>query len=462
MQPTDSRMVNDLARRKRRVVAALVLSGLFLVALNCGAWLRYLQTRDELESLHGEGMLALARTAAQYLRDADIQALRTGRVPDSWEVEHQLRRLQEVNLLGALFVVDLEARMLLDTRTPTAAGHNFGHLGADTLVCQQALAGMDATGDPHRIGNELFRVAAVPVWTSSATGERRVGAALGVDAAAPYLSVLRSHRRWLYSFGALSLVGLAAIIGVLGGSVVALIHAQDALRESEQLALVGRLAPAIAHEIRNPLEIIKGSADVIRRKYAKQDSEEQDEIFEFIPAEVERIDRLIAEFLSLSRPVALSIEAVDLGSVVKRIVAGLRPRLEAAGIRAEVVLPDPLPLAAADEDRLEQMILNLVVNALNSLEERVDGQPGLLRIVVLVADWQGAKGLSLAVEDNGPGVAPEHAERIFEPFFTTRGALGTGLGLAVARKIAKDHRGDLRYQSRNEGGARFLVRIPAA
>lgn len=456
---SDRTLQVDLARRKRQVLAALVFSALFLAALNAGSWLRYAQTRDRFEALHGERLLAVARTMAQRMGHSELDLLRTPRTPETWEVQHDLNKVREANDLGALFVVDIGGFVLLDTRSPAAAGGRFTHLGPDTLVCRHALNGHEATGALHTIGSEPFRIAAVPIWTTTASGDREVGAALGVDAAAAYLSVLGSQRRSLYFFGIASALGLAAVIGVLGRSVVALIRAQDALRESEQLAVIGRLAPAIAHEIRNPLEIIKGSADVIRRKYASEC--ENDELFAFIPSEVSRIDRLVAEFLSLARPSSLSIEEIDIVALTSRIVSGMRARLETSNVECRIESEEGLPFVAADSDRLEQVILNLIINAVSTLEAQSDRSRARIRITASTCALRGRDAIELWIEDNGPGVSPENRKRLFEPFFTTRGAGGTGLGLAVSRRIVRDHGGVIEFEEPSSGGARFTLRLPA-
>jgi len=456
---SDRSLQVDLAKRKRQVLVGLVFSALFLVLLNAGAWLRYVQTKARFEALHGQRLLAVARTTAQGLGYSELQLLHSPRMPETWEVQHRLEKIGAANDLGALFVVDGGGAVLLDTRTPAAAGGRFTHLGPDTTACRHALNGHEALGELHRIAGELFRVAAVPIWITTSTGDRDIGAALGVDAAASYLSVLDSQRRSLLFFGFASLLGLVAVVGGLARSVTALIRAQDALREAEQLSVIGRLAPAIAHEIRNPLEIIKGSADVIRRKYGA--SADIDELFTFIPAEVSRIDRLIAGFLSLARPLALSIEAVDAVELVRRVVVGLQARFEESAIDCHIESPDGLPRVAADPDRLQQVVLNLVVNAAASLESQNPNQERQLRIVATACTLHGRDAIELAVEDNGPGIAKEHRVRIFEPFFTTRGAKGTGLGLAVTRRIVRDHGGEIELDESCEGGARFSVRLPA-
>ncbi len=456
---SDRTLQVDLTRRKRQVLGALLFSALFLIALNAGSWLRYSQTKNRFEALHGERLLSVARTTAQRLGHSELDLLRNPRTPETWEVQHHLNKVREANDLGALFIIEAEGLVLLDTRSPAATGGSFTHLGSDTLVCRHALNGHEATGALHTIGSEPFRIAAVPIWTTTASGDREVGAALGVDAAAAYLSVLGSQRRSLYFFGLASFLGLAAVIGVLGRSVIALIRAQDALRESEQLAVIGRLAPAIAHEIRNPLEIIKGSADVIRRKYAS--GSEEDELFGFIPSEVSRIDRLVAEFLSLARPSSLTIEAIDIVALAGRIVSGMKARLETSGVECRIEGQEGLALAAADSDRVEQVLLNLIINAVSTLEAQGDRSQARLRIRASACTLRGRDAIELRIEDNGPGVPPEHRERIFEPFFTTRGAAGTGLGLAVSRKIVRDHGGEIEFEEPPSGGARFNVRLPA-
>jgi signal transduction histidine kinase len=447
----------QLLRRRRHVLRALWISSAFLIFVNVAAWWHHLRTRDAFETLHGENLLAVTRAVASGLDSEKIAALRDPQTPEAWETQHRLRKLQDVNELGALFVVDASHRLLFDTRSDISFGADFTYLGEDTLLCLESLRGNEGVGSPHRIDQESFRVATVPLRDLDSSGRPLVTGVVGAEAAASYLSTLRFQENLLVGFGVLSLFGLVAIIGVLGNSVRALMRAQSALRESEELALVGRLAPAIAHEIRNPLEIIKGSADLIQRRYAPDEA--TDELFEFIPTEVARIDRLVSEFLLLAHPSALQCTEVALASIIRRVVSGLEPRLRTAKIHCDIRGADSIPAINADPDRIEQILLNLLMNALLSIEKSAEADR---RIVVStdVARWKDQRCVCVMVADNGPGIAPVVATHIFEPFFTTRGSGSSGLGLAIARKIARDHRGDLIYESRTSEGACFSLFLP--
>ena len=214
------------------------------------------------------------------------------------------------------------------------------------------------------------------------------------------------------------------------------------LRETEKLAAVGRLAAGIAHEIRNPLGIIHASVDVLANR--DRPDAQRDEAAEILRCEVSRLSAIVTDFLTYANPTPPALHAVDLATLAARVVEELatgRPRLEVHAA------PD-LPRREVDPDRLRQVVLNLVLNAVEAA-----GPDGRVDVRL---ERTGDGRVALVVRDDGPGLAAETRERIFEPFFTTK-PRGTGLGLAIVRGIVDAHGGEVTAADRPEGGAELRV-----
>jgi PAS domain S-box-containing protein len=225
------------------------------------------------------------------------------------------------------------------------------------------------------------------------------------------------------------------------------------MMRSEKLAVVGSLAAGLAHEIGTPLNVISATAEYLLLDGAPSAHGER---LRQIVAETDRISRLVRELLSLARTSGVGLGAVSVGEAVERVLSFLAVPLARKHVRVERDLGQELPPVLADPDGLQQVLLNLVVNAVQAV---ADGG----RVVVRArAGMAGAAAVvTLEVEDDGPGVPDHLRERIFDPFFTTRPD-GTGLGLAVCSRVVASQGGDLSVGRGQLGGACFSVLLPVA
>jgi signal transduction histidine kinase len=203
------------------------------------------------------------------------------------------------------------------------------------------------------------------------------------------------------------------------------------------------MASMVAHEVRNPLGVIRGAVDLVRARSGAALAARDDEALRDVLGEVERLRRLTEDFLDLSREPRLESASLDLGALAEEAVQG---SARAHGL--EVAIDVPHLLVVGDPVRLRQVFVNLLANA---------AQAGARRIDVRGAAQDGTA--SVEVRDDGPGVPPELAERIFDPFTSGRRD-GTGLGLAVSRRIVERHGGELRLVADAGPGATFELRIP--
>jgi len=224
--------------------------------------------------------------------------------------------------------------------------------------------------------------------------------------------------------------------------------------DAEALSAMGTLALNLAHEIRNPLNAAKLQLHLLGKKIDKQVGEEETRAamhrrVEIVGDEIARLNRLLTEFLELARPRGIAREPVHMGELVDSVLSLERESAEARGVRVVRDVTTPC-VAIGDAEKLRQVVLNLVVNALEAMKD------GGVLTVRAAPDEQTGERIVLSVEDTGPGIPPEVRAQVFDPFFTTKEA-GTGLGLSIVRKIIDQHAGDIRLES--EVGKGTTVRV---
>ena len=230
---------------------------------------------------------------------------------------------------------------------------------------------------------------------------------------------------------------------------------KEQLHHSERLAALGRMIAGVAHEIRNPLGIVRSTAELLgSRLEAKQKA-----LAGVIVEESTRLNRIVTEFLDFARPQSPELRPLKLEDVLERNLQLLAPESERAGVAVTRRYAARASLALGDADLLYRAFLNIFNNAIQALEEQ-DG--GNLAVSTGLSESNGQVWVTAVVEDDGPGFDPEVMGRIFDPFFTTR-EQGTGLGLSIVGSIIASHQGLVELgRSEALGGARVEVRLKAA
>ncbi|GGE04446.1 hypothetical protein GCM10011390_24220 [Aureimonas endophytica] len=227
---------------------------------------------------------------------------------------------------------------------------------------------------------------------------------------------------------------------------------QARLRRKERFATLGEVAAGFAHEVRNPLGIIKTTAELVQR--GPHLSEADARRLGYVAEEVRRIDRLIRDFLIFARPAQRTSE-IRPAELVARVLGFCGEEIAARGVALEVEDRSGEARLAVDLDQMVQAFLNLILNALDAMAGVAGGR---LRIAIAPAP---DKALAVTVTDNGPGIAPDLLERIFDPFVTTK-QTGTGLGLATVFAIVESHGGWIEARNAPGGGAAFELTLPLA
>lgn len=230
---------------------------------------------------------------------------------------------------------------------------------------------------------------------------------------------------------------------------------EEQLHQAEKGAVVGRLAAAIAHEIRNPLNYINLTLDHLRSSLAPEDPAKREtfqRLADQLKAEVLRINRHITDFLKYSRPSTLDLQPVDLRAEAEDALRMIEAQAAENGIKTSVEEEGTLPPIMADKDTLRSVFTNLVLNGVQA----IDGGGGNIVIRISNEDGQRAR---VEVSDTGRGIAPEDISKVFEPYYSTKDT-GTGLGLAIVRKAVEDHGGTVSVYSKQDSGTTFTIILP--
>jgi signal transduction histidine kinase len=236
-------------------------------------------------------------------------------------------------------------------------------------------------------------------------------------------------------------------------------QAQSDLIRSEKLASVGRLAAGIAHEIGNPIGITLGYLELLRKGDVTE--EEKSDFLGRIEVEITRISRIIRQLLDFSRPSSGRRETTYVHEVLERTVNILRPQPMMQHVEVRCALGAARDGVMADPERLQQVFLNMILNAADALEAKGGGEPGDAERILRIRTENAGESIEIEFIDNGPGIGEEELGRIFDPFYTTKEpGKGTGLGLSVSYSIVEDIGGTIRAESAVGKGTTLRITLP--
>src|SRR3989441_2249609 len=226
-------------------------------------------------------------------------------------------------------------------------------------------------------------------------------------------------------------------------------------QQAERLASIGALASGIAHEISNPLVAIKTFAELLPERFSEDDF--RNDFASVVTREIERIDGLVSRLRTFARPATKPFTDLDLRRPLEETLALLRGQLERSQISVKLALPARLPSVRGDASQLEQLFLNVVVNALEAMQPR-----GQLTIRALVGINDGKETIVVEISDTGCGIPEDLLGKIFDPFLTTK-QRGSGIGLSICRGIADAHRATMSARNNPDGrGATILIEFPVS
>ena len=223
------------------------------------------------------------------------------------------------------------------------------------------------------------------------------------------------------------------------------------LLQVERMAVVGRLASTIVHDLKNPLAIIRVGAALMAAE--KASPEDRQTARKRIEVQIERTTSMLNDILDFTRgtPQQMLFAKLEFNIFIERVLSEFRPELETKGIKVEVVNPPPAIKLSLNPQRLSRVFYNVVFNAVDAMPEG-----GTIRLRFSETD----AAVVTEIEDSGPGIATEIVENLFEPFATFGKAKGTGLGLFISRRIVEEHRGTISARNQPGGGAIFSITLP--
>jgi len=234
-------------------------------------------------------------------------------------------------------------------------------------------------------------------------------------------------------------------------------QAQAEAQRSERLAALGQMSAGLAHEIRNPLGVIKGSAEMLHQKLGESNPLAS-ELAGYISSETNRLSALVTRFLDFARPLHAELSPQKVTTVLERALNDVSLAERNTLVRVERHYQDNLPLIPLDEGLCEQAFVNLIQNAYDAM--RTSG--GTLRVTATKTNSGEREGMEVRIDDTGPGIPVELREQIFNPFVTTK-KTGVGLGLSIVSRIIDGHHGTIRVESGKDGtsGTGFVIFFPA-
>ena len=437
--------------RRAQVLGALTLGVLVAIASGAGLWTIYERSREALDREMGERLLLIAEEVAATaapesltqwtLEGEDLDPLRPAGLR-AHLTDLALRR--DVNYV---VVYSFEGTVLLDTSGLRTPGSPDDFLFGEAFL---ALSSLEPVHLPTRATeqDEYLKAAFWPILDSGGSEAELLGH-VAVHAAPDFFDTLRTLRRTLVFVGVALVVLLTTAVAVYLFYAQRLARAHAALARSEQLGAMGRMAAGIAHEIRNPLGIIKNTAQLLREEL--DDAGVDSDLVRYIPEEVDRLNETLTGYLEFARDAPLRPETVDLVRLVRRTLKLVERDLQSAGVEVKSNLDSVDRLALwADPRRLQQVVLNLVLNAVQAMPEG-----GTLDLRLDSVDGR----VALHVRDTGTGMDPARAQEIFEPFVTSK-EKGSGLGLHVVQRIVEDHGGRIELETEPGRGSTFTVDLP--
>ena len=303
-----------------------------------------------------------------------------------------------------------------------------------------ALNGLPAVSDIQSYSGEKFMSAFTPIQNI----DGYTIAVISIEAKANYFEIISSLRHRLLLFSLINSALIILIAFFLSIMIRRSLQYQAEIKEQERLVELGTMAATVAHELRNPLNIIEATNDVIQKKYAKTN----DEVFSFIPDEVKRLSVLIDNFLKFARNPELKIESKPVSQLIDRIKLNLTDQ---EMNRLQIVYPESDIVLKTDHSLVEQVVLNPLKNAFEACKPDETVQVKFEKIH--------GKNLKITVEDEGPGIPSEIMGKIFEPFFTTK-EKGTGLGLAITKRIIDKLDGNISIHSDSGEGTQIEIKLP--
>jgi signal transduction histidine kinase len=230
-------------------------------------------------------------------------------------------------------------------------------------------------------------------------------------------------------------------------------YREEQIIQSKKLASLGILTAGVAHELTNPLNNISMIAQTYTEMYDKLNRENRIELMNKVDGETDRIKNIVRNLLDFSKPKEADLQAADMNVVIKKTLRLVQNMLDISNIETRLSLENGLPAVIIDGHQIQQVLVNLVTNAAQAMT-------GGGTLIIRSRTCPVKNCVAVTVADTGKGIPPEMLPHVFDPFFSTKGEGGTGLGLSVSYGIIKNHKGEIRVESKVGTGTTFTIELP--
>ena len=433
-------MKRALSSKKRLILLSGFLLA-FLAVFNASTYILYVRAKDHLDAELGERLRSVA-----VLLTHTVEASKSG-VSEATGIDPDLSALLHTikaeNLLSNIVVLTPEGRTLVDLANVSVVGETNPFIELDLSAVTLARSGLSAYTSLYRSGDIYMKSAYAPIFAE----DDEVIGIVGVEAGAAYFDVLRALSNAIIVVDVASLIIIVALGFLFYRQSLSLDRAQAAVIRGENLATMGRMVAGIAHEIRNPLSIIRTSAERLGKKYGAGD-----EVFSYIAEEVDKLNDILTGYLNFAKAGGQERRPHSLQKIVQRCLLIVDQEIQAAGIDVISNLPARNIMILGDDKRIQQAVLNILLNAIHAVPDR-----GRIEISMDVRSKQAL----VTIKDNGAGIPRKNLREVVKPFFTTK-EHGSGLGLSIVSTIVEEHSGSLEIASEPGSGTEVSIVFPLA
>ena len=351
-------------------------------------------------------------------------------------LQNLLYEFQQTANLATIFVSSLDQSVFYSSELDPQKNENIQNFALNDSLFDSAMIENQPNAELRALSGNYFLTTYIPLVDELETPI----AILVFEAPAALfdrLSLFQSAMVYLGIGGLIIILGFAGIILL---SIWRLFGLEGQLHQQTRLAQLGQMAAMVAHEIRNPLSIIKGSAQVLRKKYAS----ESDEMFDFIPEEINRLNRLVNDFLQFAKKRELKLIGTNVHPIIENLAK------QTADPRVKTQLNASSAQIKIDEDAFKQILINIVENARKSTDDSGE---------IYIITTRLSKVLEVVVKDTGEGMSAETLKKIYEPFYSTR-ATGSGLGMAITHQLLTQMNAKIHITSQLKHGTTVKLTFP--
>ena len=462
---------------------------LVLLMLTASSWFFFYTASKALDAEMGQRLIAIAKASSAQIKGEYLRVLKPGSENTRLyqNLQQKLQSMRNATEVREIYIFDFDGKSLVDSRKDVPIGIEYRALDADRMHIEQAKHVAAAVSTAfHGKDDAFYKSAYAPIQDEKGD----LVAILAVDASVLFLETLEDMRRNMFIIGIMGIFIAVALSVVFARSIVIpikkLSHAAQQIKEGSfgaqveahakdevgvlaetfnemSIAIFERdhklsrlneelkqMSAGLAHEVRNPLNGMRIFLELLKRRLTSDDKAK--EMIERVDGEIQALDRIVTEFLDFARPTPLQQEMVNLSEAIDSVLTLLQTEFDDNAIQVQTSDLNALPPIHADAEQLKQVFTNILKNALQAMPEG-----GTLTISGEVISAENT--VRLEFMDTGVGIPPDAVERIFDPFFTTKDT-GTGLGLAVAKRLLENHSGTIEFRCEEGKGATFIITLP--